>query len=688
MAIVNATAPTYTQQVDQSVFIEPLGGPLGPLNALDRFPDSVYSKSPETHFVKFMYSLLGPAGVGFIKKQYLEAKLEIYAQGFNTFQIEKYYGDPFAFGRILEEELPDDPRGLLTREQWDIIKSKDESYRSRAIMFFNAARLGTTPEGMELAAESGLNHPAIIWENYKTLFDIHSDEPLGLPHLGRTTATEEFVIVPHLETSRSEQQVLSFANAAAVKGTFQLEFNGVRTATIAYNADNFAVEKALKALPTIGKGNIQVQGGPCPNPFIITFTGLLSNRDVAELVPYSFLQDNLENPVALSIKTLVGGVAAEDEKVVLSDEYQHNAQTAIDFLRPLNTLPTPAPGKATRTKQEYRAVASSSNYQEAIKYVTGSESIKWPEPDSLNWIEPGKEIESKRLQGDLEAHYAAYHTVSGLTAYTDNALTDPEYENLTSILANYKSEHVGRYDPRTTEGFPQFESIIDDTIVFDAKKALPPCSIPMEVTVTDDETLSPLLGGILYVAAIDEDGSGSIALSGQNWWSSLERHAPASDYLEIDLGETRIVNFINFEISRKPCFIDLTYDHYDMSIPNAVLQISTPTTPRVWTNATFPNVLGGNSTAFYEGRTWASGVVYSPSMPAWQQIKVFFADPNEHTVASRFLRLRFARPDPNRENPAEPFLDPISREPIPYTIDVRNIRVGRYSGTNPNWNNV
>ena len=669
---INATAPTYTQQVNQTVFIEPIGGPLGPLNALDRFPDTVYNKSPETHFIKFMYSLLGPAGVGFIKKQYLEAKLEIYAQGFNTFQIEKYYGDPFAFGRILEEELPDDPEGLLTREQWDIIKAKDESYRSRAIMFFNAARLGTTPEGMELAAESGLNHAAFIWENYKSLFDAHSDEPLNLPHLGRTTATEEFVIVPRLDISRSEQQVISFADATAAEGTFQLEWNGKLTALIAYDANNFTVEKALETITGLG-GNVIVKGGPNPNPFVVTFTSDLSNRDVPQIIPYSHLLNNLKQPVAISVKTLVGGVEAVDEATYLSDEYQHNAEVAIDFLRPLNSLPTPASGAATRTKQAFVAVAASSNYQEAIKYVTGSETVKWPEPDSLNWVEVGKEVESKRLQGDLEAHYTSYHSISTIASYTDVALEDPSYPSSVAILPKYKSEHVGRYDPRTTVGFPQLESVIDPAIVFSAVRAIPPCPIPMEVTVTDNETLAPLLGGTLYVAAIDEDGSGSIALSSQNWWSSEERQPPHSEYLEIDLGETRMVNWITLEVTRKPYFIDLAFDSLDAySMEQS----------RAWQNATYPTILGGGP-AFYEGRPWAASVIYSPTQPAWQQVRVFFSDFNERTVATRFLRLRFARPEPDLTNPTEPFVD--SRELIPYSVDVRNIRLGRYSGTNPSW---
>lgn len=688
MASNETSAPTFTQQVNQSVFIEPIGGPTGPLNALERFPDALYNKSPDTHFVRFMYSLLGPAGVGWIKKQYLDAKLAIYAQGFNAFSIEKYYGDPFSFGRILEEELPEDPEGLLTREEWEIIKSRDESYRNRAITFFNAARAGGTPEGMELAAQSGLNHSVFIVENYKYLFDQHSDEPMGLPYYGRTASTEEFIMVPRQDTSRSEQQIISFAESTAVSGSFQLEFNGQFTGFLEYTANNFEVETALTGLANIGKGGVAVGGGPCPNPFIVTFTGRLSNQKVPTIKIISHLLNNLEEPIPMFVRILVGGVAPVDETVILSDEYQHNAEAAVDFLRPLASLPTPTTGSGTRTRQEFKTIHSSSNYAEAIKFVTGSESVKWPEPDALNWIEPGKEKESKRIEGDLQAHYTAYHTISGVTAYTDDALNDKEYENLLSVLENYKSEHVGRYDPRATQAFPFLASELDDSVVFAASKSIPPCSIPMEITSNlEEEKLNPLIEGILYAAAIDEDGSGSIALQSQHWWSSLERHAPAADFLEIDLGETRIVNWITFEITRKPCFITLDYDHYDQSTPNAIIQSSSPTTPRVWNNITiWPGAVG--ATAFWNGREYNAGVEYDTNLPPWQLIKIFFHDQNQHNIASRFLRLRFDRPFPNQENPNEPFEDPVSREPIPYSIDVKTLRVGRYAGASPTWGSV
>lgn len=688
MASNTVVTPSYTEQVDQKVFIEPLGGPNTPASALDRFPDKVYNKSPETHFVRFMYSLLGPAGVGFIKKQYLQAKLELYAQGFTTFSIEKYYGDPFSFGRILEEELPEDPEGLLTREEWNEIKVRDESYRSRAITFFNAARAGGTPLGMQLAAESGLAQSAFVVENYKYLFDQHSDAPLGLKYYGKTQSTEEFIVVPRQDASRSEQQIISFAEVTSVSGTFQLEYNGELTAPLAWNANQFEVEIALGNLKQISKEGISVKGGPNPNAFVVTFQGPLSNRQMPTINSLSKLLNNLGEPIPMYVRVLVGGVEPVDQVVYLSDEHEHNAQTAIDYLRPLASLPTSTLGAGTRTRQDFKNMHSSSNYAEAIKFITGSESVKWPEPDSVNWIEPGKENESKRIEGDLQAHYTAYHTISAISAYTDEAFEDPEYAELQSVVEKYKSEHVGRYDPKATANFPFLREEIDNAIVYESKKALPPCSIPMEVTTTlEEEKLSPLVEGTIYAAAIDENGSGEINLQSTNWWSSLERKAPASDVLELDMGETRVANWITFEITRKPTFIELDYDRVDLS-PTVINPLNdeyvVTQSPRefvpvsLWTG--FYRELGVPAEDI-------AGIAFDSTQPPWQQMKVFFHDQNQHNITTRYLRLIFKRPAPS-ELLSEPFVDPVSKLPIPYSIDVRNVRVGRYAGASPTWNSV
>lgn len=670
--MANTPSPTFTQQIDQSVFIEPLRGPITPLDSLERFPDDLYNKSVDSHFIKFMYSLLGPAGLGWIKKEYLDAKLVLYAQGLSSFNIEQYYGDPFSFGRILEEELEEEPNGLLTKEEWEVIKTKDESYRSRAITFLHAARLGTTPEGMGLASQSGLNHSAFVIENYKSLFDFHTDFPLGLPSYGKTQSTEEFIIVPNQEFSRSSQQIISFEGSVAASGTFQLEFNGQHTVSLALSANNLEVETALEEIPNIGKEGVLVSGGPCPNPFLVTFTGSLSDKPLASLVALSNLADNLGNPVNIFIKSLVGGVSTTEETVNLPDEYKHNAQTAIDFLRPVNTLPTLASGKSTRIRQEFQTITSSSSYIEAIKFVTGSNSVIWPEPNQFNWIEPGKENQAKTIEGDFQANYVAFHNVAEVHGYTEEALEDPGYETLSSVwLEKYKSEHVGQYGPETTLNFPFLGKITDDSFIFSSERALPFCPIPAEINGLDQENNLYIRGTNLPAA------NKSINLEVQNWWSSLERSAPDTEYLEIDLGETKVVNCVSFEITRKPCVISLDFDELD-----SVTKISESeeTIKRNWQPITLWSTIESSGTMFYKGVEYPAGITESPVLPPWQEIKIFFHNSIEENISTRFLRLGFHRTESKGlfgnllKNPVSEGLN------IPYSIDVRNLRAMRFAG--------
>jgi hypothetical protein len=657
--MTNISAPSVTETIEQFFTIEPLGGPTHPYNLLDRFPDELYDKSPDSHFVRLMYAILGASGVGWLKKNLLDARLKLFEQGFDTFDIERYYGDPFRFGRVLLEVMDEDPSGLLTREQWDTIKSKDESYRNRAITFFNAARAGNTPEGMKLAAQSGLNHAAEIIENYKYLFDLHTDQPLSLPYYGSTLETEEFIVLPRREDSATEIQLLSFEDATIVSGGFLLKFREMTTGLIDFDADHFTVQSELRNLPVIGADGVVVSGGPFPNAFIIQFGGPLSNQNVPQIEALSSMSDNLGKPKDIFVTTQVGGVNIVDEVVQMSDEYAHNMQSALDFLRPVNTIPTTYSGQSSRERLDWKGVTATSEYAEVVKLVTGSEDIQWPDPDSLNWVEPGKEKEAKRIKGDLQAHYVAYHTLSGVTAYTDDALDDADYATLTSILDNYNSEHVGKFDPALANSAAPLPTEVDDTFVFKAAQAVPPCASRVEVTVQDPEGQGR--GGIEGTIFSIENGFTKIPYKTLGW-VSLSRPQPATDYLEIDMGRTVWITFIEFDAVAFPFQVDISYDTLGTNDGSRAWQ---PVTP-----------MGGGS-RFDENIPFdtTKGVYHFSSNFLNQKGKI---------ITSRYLRLGFTRQDINAWLAAGVDVDPLgilvnktTHAGLPYPVGISNIRLGR-----------
>ena len=91
-------------------------------------------------------------------------------------------------------------------------------------------------------------------------------------------------------------------------GSFRLAFEGLRTASIAYNADAAAVDTALEALGSIGAGNVTVAGGPLPGAAVtVTFTGNLGKKAIGSLIAlYSNSLTGGTNPTVTIAETTAG----------------------------------------------------------------------------------------------------------------------------------------------------------------------------------------------------------------------------------------------------------------------------------------------------------------------------------------------------------------------------------------------
>lgn len=643
--------PDYTETINQSFFIEPLGGPLNPVNYLDRFPEEVYNKQIDSHLVKFLYSLLGPAGVGWLRKTYLEARVELEEYGVELFDLDSFYGDPLKFGRILEEIYDDDPRGLLNREDWERIRAKDAAYRSRALDYVRGMRLGNTPAGMKLVARSGLGHEVEIVEHYRWLYDQHSDDPLGIQRYGITNSTEEMVILPRRELAQSEVQQITI-NGVVTGGFFSIGFNGLNTADIAYTSgDRETIRTFLEAVPTIGVGNVAVDGGPLPGvPIQIRFKGRLANRDVPPMYVNNSL---LGSGVGAIVETIRGGIDSVDELGVIPPRDQRYLITALEHIRPQTTITTYKAASGTQSRVIWNQVNGTSNYVEVVRYVTGAVGIPWPASSDRYWIEQGIEHEGKRVRGDRQHHYTGFHQVSRAVAYTESALNNPDYANLDSLLALIvQNEHIGPYTNYQRSLYPilsgddsQFQNV--------AVYAMADYAEPLTVSTQQDESAGAghVINGIYPAEYQDLPGVPPLKYRHEQFWGSVEREA-GDDYLEIDFGSTRPCNFITFECTRKPYSIGLDFDVLDQGSTRRFV----PTVPH--------DSLPSN---------WTVG--YSPSYTnPWETITINFTDARKHMVFTRYLRIKFSRrPDTN-----SPFIGP-NGVVKPHSIEVRNLRVGRYA---------
>jgi hypothetical protein len=259
-ALTQLALPTITGTIDQSFLVEPLQGANRVTSYLDIFPDTLYNKGPNSRLVKLLYTLLGPTGVALVQQDYLKARLIFEEHGLNTTDLESFYGDPFSFGRIVAEMPAFDPSGALSEDAWEAILSQDAMYRNRAIDFLHGVRLGNSPKGMQLVAKSGIGRDVLIVEQYKWLFDQHSDSPLGLVNYGQTDSTEEMVILPNNETSNTQVQTITLdwqqfgpANLLATDGSAS---NGVWGSVGLYYYVVTAVTAAGESQPYAASGSI------------------------------------------------------------------------------------------------------------------------------------------------------------------------------------------------------------------------------------------------------------------------------------------------------------------------------------------------------------------------------------------------------------------------------------------------
>lgn len=650
------TTPDFTGIVNQQFFLRPLGGPTNPLNYLDRFPDEVYTKSIDSHLVRFMYALLGPAGIGWLKKNYLESRLKLEDFGIETFDLDKFYGDPLRFGRILEEVYDVDPGGLIPRDQWEELRSKDAAYRNRAVDFVNAARAGNTPLGMRLAARSGLGHEVEIVENYNYIYDNLTDDPIGVPDYGFTDSTSEFIVIPRRELPQSEIQVLTITGSPT-GGLFSLFFPVGNEATnttqpISFDATRATIQAFLEALPTIGATNVRVSGGPLPDqPVEILFTNDLGYSDVPQLQAIPALTGGTL-PTML-VETKRSGVDQTDEVVSISPRDKHYLQEAIGRLKPVNTLATFGKGNGTVSPQVFNGVSSTSNYQEVVRYVTGQNGVLWPAVSTTSWIEKSVEHHAPRGFGDLQQHYQGFHNVAQIIAYGENAIDDLGDGADFNLFASpaYNNSHLGQFSAHQRTLFPVLAQSLSSDFQFTPDRSLADYAEPLVITssTTASSNAVQLVNGIYPINYQDLPGVPQIKYKDDQFWASVERPT-GTDYIEIDLGSPQAVNYLYFEITGKPYNISLEYDLLDQA------------PERQWSPVTLTPDLPSVTSIGYQR---------SISNP-WQQTEMWFENALGKTLFTRYLRLSFER----RNDLSSPFVD-VDGTLLPYSIELRNLRVAR-----------
>lgn len=639
---MTVTTPDITGVVDQTFFLRPLGGPQYPLNYLDRFPDAVYNKSIDSHLVRFMYALLGPAGAGWLRKNYLDARLKLEDAGIDTFDLDSFYGDPLSFGRILEEVYDTDPGGLIPRDEWEQIRAKDAQYRNRALDYVKGARAGNTPQGMALVARSGLGHDVEIIENYKYIYDQLSDDTLGIPHQGFTDSTEEFIVLPRRETPQNEVQTLTIFGSPT-GGTFTLFFSTTDPSAnviIKFNAnavlgnnapisgswDN--IQQALEALPMIGEGNVVVSGGPLPDaPMDIQFVGDLGYADVPKLYIDTTALTGGTSPFG-DIVITQSAVDSRDEIVSIQPRDQYYLYSALNRIKPVTSIVTFGQAPSLCTTAVFNSVFPTSQYTEVVRYVTGSMAVLWPPIEGNHWIESTVEHEAPRVLDDLQHHYQGFHNISSISV---------------------SSTHIGPFSSYQTALYPALAVSRPPDYQFVADQI--PADYAEPLTVNASTSGSPptqLINGIYPVDYTNLPGVPQIRYQEEQFWSSAEQSSGDEEFV-IDLGEVQAVNYLYFETTRKPIDISVYFDVLDQAPDQQWISIDL--------DSDLPAI---------------RSLGYDPgSINPWQIIEYWFHNSKQQIIYTRYLRVVLSR----RNDTNSPFS--INNTQLPFSIEVRNLRIAR-----------
>jgi hypothetical protein len=125
------------------------------------------------------------------------------------------------------------------------------------------------------------------------------------------------------------------------------------------------------------------------------------------------------------------------------------------------------------------------------------------------------------------------------------------------------------------------------------------------------------------------------------FWQSSERESPFAECLEIDLGKTQIVNYLDFDFFENNIVINVDYDILDCA-PMRRFKPVKPTQEY--------------GTQFFKDPTQTS---------KWKNFQYRFTDRNDDLIATRFIRVTFTR------------FSEFGNTPAPYPILVRGMKLGR-----------
>lgn len=147
---------------------------------LESFDPDVYIGTPNTVLYKFLAALTGPNGAGGLVNMAFFGRMAGALQTIYFNDLDYIFGKIGMMSRAPSESYPYNPMtDMLTSEQWDEVKVKDQWYRARIIDFFKACSLGTTPQGLQMCVKAAVACDCNLFEVYRYKDDMGITANLG-----------------------------------------------------------------------------------------------------------------------------------------------------------------------------------------------------------------------------------------------------------------------------------------------------------------------------------------------------------------------------------------------------------------------------------------------------------------------------------------------------------------------------
>ena len=318
-------------------------------------------------------------------------------------------------------------------------------------------------------------------------------------------------------------------------------------------------------------------------------------------------------------------ITTEEDYVVGTDvnkfEYdKHHMESALSRIKPVDVFLTFQEYETGGRVNNWTNVSSSSDFSQASGFITGSNSIEWPSNDDIHWIKKNVEVEAPHTKSTH--NYEFFHRVDKVSA---------------------SSTHVGKFPSEQANIFPMLKSYTSDTEIFDVRRCLASKESLIRGTdvVTGQNSTRPttLFDYVYPDTYLDYL---NVNAPSNEFWAPRTGSAGTDEYIEIDLGVVKAVNFVSFETLNLPVSFDILFDAL----------ASTSGSEKNWISA----VRIGPTSSLKLDPQRAS---------AWEHVTFRLYDGTNNTIFTRFVRIKLSRL--------------LSALQTPWTIPVRGVRVGRVS---------